>query len=501
MNIRIIYIGLMMALGSGLYAQSAEPEREFNPMVPDFLADPSVVMINDTFYLYATTDIDRGLEQMGPPVVWKSADFVDWQFEGTLIPQIDWQKPYPYVDVKGQNRTGYFRYWAPGKLIEKDGRYFLFPTIVTPNEIMGTYTMVADHPEGPFSFINGETFVFGDSLSSVIQARPLVPDIDGEPFIDFDGDAYMVWRRRFAARMNAGFDSLVGEPLVIPTNFTGYSEGPVLFRRDSIYYYIYTLAGHSNYCNAYMMGYETALGPWTVPPGKSVFIHSSVANKVWGPGHGNVFRLPGTDRHFFLYLEYGEGGTTRQIFADPITFAPDGSIEQLIPDRKGVGYLAPASETRTNLAAKAKVTASSEKPPREVKARIISDPNALPKPQVNSRDGEWFSREFNYLAGCAADGSNGTRWMAADEDKAPWIMLDLGEVKPVEECRFYFVFPTLGHQWTLETSTDSQVWQQAARQNTISVRSPHVARQVGQIRFLRLSIQKGAPGLWEIKVF
>ena len=55
--------------------------QNFNPIIPDNIADPSISKFGDTYYLYGTSDIDRGLEEMGPPVVWKSKDFVNWSFE------------------------------------------------------------------------------------------------------------------------------------------------------------------------------------------------------------------------------------------------------------------------------------------------------------------------------------------------------------------------------------------------------------------------------------
>ena len=94
-----------------------------NALVPDMIADASIVEIDGTFYCYATTDgYGRGLETSGPPVVWKSRDFVNWSFEGSHIQGFDWHQPFPYTDKKGQQRDGYWRYWAPGKVVEKDGK-------------------------------------------------------------------------------------------------------------------------------------------------------------------------------------------------------------------------------------------------------------------------------------------------------------------------------------------------------------------------------------------
>lgn len=64
------------------------------------------------------------------------------------------------------------------------------------------------------------------------------------------------------------------------------------------------------------------------------FFFSSIANNVWGPGHGNVFYNEETDDYIFVYLEYGDGGTTRQVYANRMEFNEDGTIKTLVPDEK-----------------------------------------------------------------------------------------------------------------------------------------------------------------------
>ena len=78
-----------------------------NALVPDMIADASIEEIDGTFYCYATTDgYGRGLETSGPPVVWKSKDFVNWSFDGTYFPQAEYEK-----------------YWAPSKAVGYKGKW------------------------------------------------------------------------------------------------------------------------------------------------------------------------------------------------------------------------------------------------------------------------------------------------------------------------------------------------------------------------------------------
>lgn len=440
--------------------------HEYNPLIPDHIADGSVSKFGDTYYMYATTDLDKGLEQCGAPVVWQSKDFVNWSFEGSHIQGFDWHQPFSYTDKKGKQRDGYWRYWAPGRVVEKDGKYLLYVTLVSPDEAkMPTYVLEGDCPTGPFRF---------DSTAVVC------PDIDGEPFIDDNGKGYIFWRRRHAARLSADWRSTDGETVSIPTRQGGYSEGPITFKRKGIYYYLYTLSGRENYHYAYMMSKEGPLAGYQAPAQGDIFLVSAPGNNVWGPGHGNVFYDETSDRYAMLYLEYGDGGTTRQMYANWLDFNDDGTIRQLVPDRYGVGYLATPQEQRPNLALQAKFKASSERKDRQVKT---------------------VYRVRSYRASLAGDGSNGTYWQAADEDATPTLTMDLGRVQHVAETCFYPLHPTEGHRWHLAYSADGQSWTECGRQSEPVARSPHRVSIGQDLRFLRLTIDQGAPGIWEWKAY
>lgn len=479
--------------------------RTYNPLIPDNLADPSVSKFGDTYYLYGTTDLGYGLGRAGTPVVWKSKDFVNWSFEGSHIRGFDWSKGYDYVNDKGEKKKGYFRYWAPGKVIEQDGKYYLYVTFVKPDDKTGTYVLVADRPDGPFRFAEGKGLFFatetgenGGAESNLADSPAIINDIDGEPFIDEDGTGYIFWRRRNAARLSADRLHLEGEPVTLKTARQGYSEGPVMFKRKGIYYYVYTLSGHQNYANAYMMSHESPLTGFVKPEGNDIFLFSAPQNQVWGPGHGNVFYDEATDAYIFVYLEYGDGGTTRQVYANRMEFNEDGTIKTLVPDVRGVGHLAAPQETRTNLALQSHFYASSEKEPRTSVVDIETQPN---QPLPDKGSVKKYTRTHTYQAAQVADESNGTRWMAADDDSSPFITADLKKVCNVGECRFYFTSPTEGHTWRLEKSMDGKHWQTCAEQGKVKACSPHVAEKIGEARYLRLHIRRGDAGLWEWKIF
>ncbi|MCH5686319.1 hypothetical protein LWM68_19890 [Niabella sp. W65] len=85
------------------FRQTPPPNPFGHALVPDMIADASIQVINGSFYCYATTDgYDNGLKTSGPPVVWKSEDFVNWSFSGCLFPSAFGHK-----------------YWAPVQLLQR----------------------------------------------------------------------------------------------------------------------------------------------------------------------------------------------------------------------------------------------------------------------------------------------------------------------------------------------------------------------------------------------
>jgi beta-xylosidase len=469
-------------------------------IIPDYVADPSVSYFNGIYYLYGTQDIDHGLAQMGPPVVWKSKDLINWSYNGILFDNIDFSKPYTYTDAKGAQKNGYFRYWAPGKVLKRDNQYYLYATIVKPDETMGTYLLLADKPEGPFRFNTGTGVYYNQPEKAAEEAKPVAPDIDGDVFADDDGSAYIVWRRRNASKLNADWTAMAGEKVSIPTKRGGYSEGPFMFKRNGIYYYVYTLSGSANYCYAYMMS-KSPLGPYTVPNGPDIILQSNPTTGIWGPGHGNVLQIPGTDNCLFFYLEYGNGGTTRLVYANKMEFNADGTIKPIQVNHEGLAGM--FKNTAPATIKPAAVTASST---REDKVIKVSIDTALDKLQnmasrYSGPDVVNVQRISTAKPENAFDNSNSTYWMANGTDTQPWLQADLGSVKTLKSVNLFFVESSLGHTWKLETSKDGKTWQTVKTQAQPVIMSPETISKIGQVRYLKLTILSGAPGLWEMKIY
>lgn len=429
-------------------------------LIPDMLADPSIVDINGTFYCYATTDgWGQGLATSGTPVVWTSKDFLNWSFQGSSFPAD--------FDLK---------YWAPSSVVYRNGRYYSFPTLD------GKITaVVADSPLGPFVAPDGQHVTRATLQPFPIEQKST---IDAEVFIDDNGQACMVWSRRREAKLKPDLLSTEGPIVTIPTKRQGYSEGPYLTKRNGIYYYFYTLGGGETYQYAYMMSHTSPMGPWEAPE-QDIIATTDQKEKVYGPGHGCFFHPNDSDQWYFVYLEFGRGGTTRQIYADQMNFNVDGTIQPIKLTKAGVGALRPDTETTPNLALNCRATASSTRPDY----RVRSEPD------------QTLDRIETYSPANAVDDSNGTRWLAAPGDQAPWFEIDLSAPRNLRRTEAYFVKPAAGHAYRLEWSLDGQKWNVYGAHDDVVCCSPHGDEKSVQARYLKLTILKGEPGLWEFRVY
>ena len=427
-------------------------------LVPDMIADASIELVGDTFYCYATTDgYGRGLDTSGPPVVWKSKDFLHWSFEGICFPSAANEK-----------------FWAPSKAVEHNGRWYLYPTV---NHYM--HVAVADSPSGPFRLARGEDrFDKPFSSASTLRQDDDRGGIDAEIFVDDDGQAYAFWGSRHVARLADDMMTL-SDIQTIETRRKEYSEGPIFFKRKGIYYYLYTIGGDECYEYYYQMSRTSPLGPYETPAHDLVST-TNVERGVFGPGHGCVFN--DGDNYYLAFLEFGRRSTNRQTYVNKLDFNDDGTIRQVEVTLDGVGALRSVNDYQE--LRPVSITASSTHEPLEI--RYQNDRRC--------QRTEYFDAKF------AVDGANGSRWQPLDNDSTCWLMIDLGESIPISRSELYFVRPTAGHAYVLEGSQDGKKWKRCGGHADVQIRSPHTDFVNKTYRYLRVTITKGVQGVWEWRV-
>lgn len=427
-----------------------------NALIPDMVADASIIDVDGTFYCYATTDgYGQGLLSSGPPTVWKSKDFVNWSFNGTYFPQ-----------------AAEALYWAPSKAIEHAGKWYIYPTI--NHQI---FPGVADSPEGPFRLLRGNEFTEENNFLSLKEGY-----IDGEVFKDDDGKYYLFWGNHFMAHMKEDMSAPADSIHRFNTRIHEYSEGPIFFKRKGIYYYLYTRSGHENYEYYYMLSHVSPYGPWETPK-QDCISSTNIEHGVFGPGHGNVFNVEGTDDWYFAFLEFGRAHTNRQTYVNRLEFNEDGTIRPVEVTLKGVGALHEVPERKEILPVS--VSASS----------VHSDDYPPSILDERCKRTEHFCPEF------ALDAQNGSRWMADEDDEDACLSVDFGKRRKIGSSELYFVQPTAGHSYRLEASYDAKSWTTIAEHLVVEKCSPHIDIINDRYRYLRVSVLKGAKGLWEWKFY
>src|SRR5437867_532657 len=240
-----------------------------NPLLPDQpMADPDVIRVKGTYYLYATTHT-KGYD------VFVSSDLVHWKNKGLA-----------FDDPRGGA-------WAPDVFHHKrgDGKFYLYYTDSSTNSAEGPMhkqigVAVADRPVGPFKD------------RSVLAAEA----IDAHLFEDDNGTLYLYY-----VDLAGGF-KIVVQPMADPLTRKGeaqvvirpteewekrsgeVTEGPFMIGHKGVYYLMYSGTGADS--PDYGIGYATAkspLGSFTKYPGNPI-AHRGGA--VIGPGHHCVIEGP-----------------------------------------------------------------------------------------------------------------------------------------------------------------------------------------------------------------
>jgi len=427
-----------------------------NPVLPGDFADPCIVQLKDTFYLYAASGDTKHA------IVWYSTDFQNWKMR-----RLNWPT------------TALGSYiWSPNVVKGKDNRYYFYTSVES-----NIYVGVADHPMGPFhNLLPNE--------QPLIRNRQYWNDmhtIDADCFIDDDGQAYLYWGSGFdyrngkcaAARLNDDMCSFKEEPrLITPRNFF---EGPRMVKRNNIYYLMYSDGVFMD--DTYKVRYATSkspLGPF-VEGATSPILTSSEDGQIRGPGHHSIFRK--NDKDYIIYhrhaipVSFSNSSPLRQICIDEIHFEENGSIKKIEPNSDGVQLLGVKSD-----------------------ANVINRLD-IKKATASSDDG----KEYN--PGKAFDGNNGTLWSVSAKNIPAWFNADLGSVRAVEACSPVFDHIDGNYDYIIEYSTNNKKWHPfGIGNNSMANEWPVTISKKVNARYIRIHIYSQDKdfyrcGLWEFNIF
>jgi hypothetical protein len=296
-----------------------------NPIIRDqFSADPTARVINGKVYVFPSHDIpappNKNLREnwfcMPDYHVFSSENLSDWTDHGVIVSQ----NKVPWVDSTS------YSMWAPD-CIERNGKYyFYFPAnknVAGPNgrKGFGIGVAIADQPEGPY--IPQENAIEG------------VHGIDPNVLIDTDGQAYLYWSMGniYVAKLKENMTELASEPEVIANlPGKGLKEGPFVFERNGKYYLTFPHVENKTERLEYAMG-DSPMGPFTMT---GVIMDESETG-CW-TNHHSMIDYNGQWYLFYHHNDYSpDFDKNRSVCIDSMFFNADGTIQKVIPTKRGVG--------------------------------------------------------------------------------------------------------------------------------------------------------------------
>ena len=315
-KILLKYIIVAFLLTGSIFSQ--------NPIIQTiYTADPAPMVYNDTVYLYADHDEDGSTYYtMNDWRCYSSTDMVNWTDHGVMMSY----KTFSWA--KGDA-------WA-GQCIYRNGKFYYYVPITSTS--LGRSAIgvgISDSPTGPFT----------DALG-----HPLIADewgdIDPTVFIDDDGQGYLYWGNPnlYYVKLNNDMISydkstgIVQVPLTTegfgtrtgdPDRSTLYEEGPWFFRRNGLYYLLFSAGGIPEY-----ISYSTSnnpTGPWSY---KGVIMPTQGGSFT---NHCGVIDYKGNSYFFYHNGALpGGGGFTRSICIEQFNYNADGSFPTINMTTAGI---------------------------------------------------------------------------------------------------------------------------------------------------------------------
>lgn len=293
----------------------SEKQTAGNPIIRHkFTADPTVIVYDDTVYLYTGHDeAPPGTNQylMKEWLCFSSRDMKAWIDHGSLLKPTDfsWGKSNAYAS----------------KVVERDGKFYWYVAL-TPSatDTKAIAVAVADSPLGPFRDARGSALI-----SNQFQLQPGSDNFDPTVLLDTDGQAYIFWGKNvcYYARLK---DNLVEvERAIKAIALPEFMEGAHIHKRNGWYYLSY------GYGFPEKVGYamsRTIHGPWEF---------KGILNEVAGNCETNrpaIIDFKGRSYFFYHNGVLKDGGSHRRsVCIDRLYYNDDGTMKRVAMTSEGVG--------------------------------------------------------------------------------------------------------------------------------------------------------------------
>jgi len=294
-----------------------------NPIVPAgvYIADPSAHVWKDgKMYIYGSNDESTNYWCSWTHHVLSSSDLLKWDLTKDVFSSKGKNDQVSYNDIL---------LFAPDCQY-KDGTYYMYYCQPSNTEAEGVATSTS--PLGPF--VNGTKMITRG-----------ISEIDPCVFMDDDGQAYYIWGQ-FTAKMarlkpnmtEIDFSTIKDSVITEKEHF--FHEGGYMVKRNGIYYFIYAHMGRANMPTC--IGYSTSRSPMGPYKYGGVIIDNSHCDPANWNNHGSIVEFKG-QWYVFYHRATHNSQMMRKACVEPITFNPDGSINEVEMTTQGAGK--PLKET------------------------------------------------------------------------------------------------------------------------------------------------------------
>ncbi len=302
----------------------SDPEQFFNPVIPGWNSDPSIVRVGSDYWLVVST---FGYFPGVP--LYHSTDLAHWELVRNIL-----DRPSQLAELPGQSldKGGIY---APQISYNKAQRRFYMVTTDVGRQ-QGHFYVTATDPAGDWSdpvYLNG------------------IDGIDPSFFFDDDGKAYVVYKEdvtglpkwspyrciRFiefdvAKGQTIGESWPLYEPDVAPDEHLDRAEGPHIYKVDGKYFLLTAEGGTGDQHSSNIYRAPSIRGPWTRSWRNPILTQRHLKPKRTNPvtcaGHADLVQTPEGDWWaVFLAQRPGPGGFQalgRETFLMPVKWSKDG---------------------------------------------------------------------------------------------------------------------------------------------------------------------------------
>jgi xylan 1,4-beta-xylosidase len=374
-----------------------------NPLLPGFNPDPSVVRVDDVYYLVTST-----FEYLPGLPVYRSTDLVEWEHIGNVATRPE------QVDLENVPTPG--GVWAP-TIRHRDGVFYVIVTVMLGGR--GCVVFTATDPAGPWSD--------GTSIPAVTGIDPdLAWDDDGTAYVTFAGFPHAIRQVRVDLATGKALEEV--RPLWSGSGRFA-PEGPHLYRRGENWYLLVAEGGTDRGHAVSIARGTSPTGPWEANPGNPVVTAAGTENPVQNLGHADLVETP-------------DGGTAMVLLGvRPVgfghSFSPLGRETFLAPVRWMDGWPQADLVTSTGTPAEDVVLELSLDDPAWLAVRrtpaevadvrsgrfvLTGDGRGLDDPRP------WFlgrrQRHMTATLSARVDASDGRGGLAARHDETHWFAIE-----------------------------------------------------------------------------